>query len=252
MARFIGLAFAAALALALGGPARAADDKDAKAILDKAIKALGGEEKLKALQAVTWKAKGTISFGGNDSDFTSRATAQGLDHYRGEFEAEFGGNKIKGVTVLAGDKGWRQISGETTELDKAALANEKRGVYLQLVPATLLPLRGKGFKVEAGPEEKVAGKPAAGLKVTGPDGKAFTLFFDKASGLPVKLVAKVIDFMGNEFTQETTYADYKEFDGVKKATKVEGKRDGNKFLESDLTEFKALKKVDPKTFAEPK
>ena len=36
------------------------------------------------------------------------------------------------------------------------------------------------------------GKPAAALKVTGPDGKDFTLYFDKESGLPVRMVAKVI------------------------------------------------------------
>jgi hypothetical protein len=243
--------FVAVLASALGGAARAADDKDGKAILDKAIKALGGEEKLKALKAVTWKGKGTVNIGGNDSPFTSQATAQGLDHYRGEFEAEFGGNTIKGVAVVAGDKGWRKFGDMSTKLDKDDLANEKRNAYLQLVPVTLLPLKGKGFKVEAGPEEKVGGKPAAGLKVTGPDGKAFTLFFDKASGLPVKMVAKVLDFMGQEFTQETTFADYKEFGGVKKATKVDSTRDGNKFVELRVTEFKALKKVDPKTFAEP-
>jgi hypothetical protein len=252
MARFLGLVLVAALAAALGVPAaRTADDKDATATLDKAIKALGGEEKLKSLKAFTWKAKGSLTFGDNESKFTSQATAQGLDHFRSEFQGEFMGNKVKGVTVVAGDKGWRVFGGRTTKLEKGALANEKRGVYLQLVPVTLLPLKGKGFKVEAGPEEKVGGKPAAGLKVTGPDGKTFTLFFDKESGLPVKQVAKVAGFGGMEFTQETTFSDYKEFDGIKKATKVEGRRDGTKFLEQQVTEFKALKKVDPKTFAEP-
>ena len=58
------------------------------------------------------------------------------------------------------------------------------------------------------------------LKVTGPDGKDFTLCLDKESGLPVKLVAKVLSFQGEEYTSETTYADYKDFGGIKKATKV--------------------------------
>src|SRR5947209_2861749 len=89
----------------LARPVRGADDKEAQAVLDKAIKALGGAEKLGAVKAFTWKAKGKISFGGNDNDFTSTATAEGLDHLRSEFEGEFGGNKVKGVTVLSGDKG---------------------------------------------------------------------------------------------------------------------------------------------------
>jgi hypothetical protein len=114
------------------------------------------------------------------------------------------------------------------------------------------PLKGKGFKVEAAGTEKVGDKPAAVLKVTGPDGKDFKIYFDQESGLPVKQVAKVIGFMGEEFTQETSYAGYKDFGGIKKATKVEGKRDGEKFIEQEITDFKPVEKVDPKTFTEPK
>ncbi len=138
-------------------------------------------------------------------------------------------------------------------MDDDALANQKRNTYLRVLPVTLVPLKGKDFKLEAAGEEKVDGKPAVGIKVTGPDQKDFTLYFDKESGLPVKLVAKVVGFQGNEYTQETTYKDYKDFDGIKKATKVESKRDGEDFIKSEITEFKVLDKdkVDPKTFSEP-
>ena len=116
---------------------------------------------------------------------------------------------------------------------------------------TLVGLKGKDFKLAAAGEEKVDGKPAAGIKVTGPDQKDFTLYFDAESGLPVKLVAKVVGFQGNEHTQETTYKDYKDLDGIKKATKIESKRDGEDFSKSEITEFKVLEKVEPSTFSEP-
>ena len=90
------------------------------------------------------------------------------------------------------------------------------------------------------------------LKITGPDGKDFTLSFDKESGLPVKLVAKVLGFQGHENTAETTFEDYKDFDGIKKATKIEVKRDGETFQKMKITEFKVLDKVDPEAFTEPK
>jgi hypothetical protein len=249
---FIGAVLATVLAAGLGLPARADDDKDTKAVLDKAIKALGGEEALAKAKAATWKSKGKITFGGNDSDFTSETTIQGIDHLRNEFEGEFGGNKVKALGVLAGDKGWRQFGDNKMELEKDALANEKRTVYLLVVPVTLLPLKDKGFKVEAAAADKAGDKPAVALKVTGPDGKDFTLAFDRESGLPVKMVAKVLDFMGNEFTQETTYGEYKDFQGIKKATKIENKRDGQKFVVQEISAFKVLDKVDPKTFEEPK
>jgi len=125
-------------------------------------------------------------------------------------------------------------------------------VFLQVVPMTILPLKEKGFKVQTDGEKMVDGKPAVGLKITGPDNKDFTLYFDKASGLPVLYVAKLLDFMGQEYTQETSLAEYKEFDGIKKATKIASKRDGEKFMDTKVTEFKVLDKVDPKTFEEPK
>ena len=89
--------------------------------------------------------------------------------------------------------------------------------------------------------------------MTGPDGKDFTLYFDKESGLPVKLVAKVVGFRGDEYTQETTYRDYKDFDGIKKATKIEANATARSVpVNFEITEFKVLDKVDAKTFTEPK
>ncbi len=251
MKRFFGALLATVLVSGPGSPGRA-DDQDAKAILDKGIKALGGEEKLGKVKAFSWKAKGKITFNDTDNEFTSETTVQGIDHFRNEFDGEFGGIKVKGVVILAGDKGWRQFGGDKADMDKDAVATEKRNAYLQAVPVTLLPLKDKAFKIESAKEEKVDGKPADAIKVTGPEDKDLTLYFDKESGLPVKLVAKVVGFMGDEAEQETTYSDYKEFGGIKKATKIQTKRGGEKFLEQQISDFKVLDKVDGKTFTEPK
>lgn len=229
-----------------------ADEKDAMAIVDKGIKALGGEEKLTKAGAYSVKSKGTISFGGNESEFTSHATHQGLDHYRSEFDGKFGDNDVKGVTVVSGDKGWRKFNENDSELDGDALVNEKHRINMQAIPTTLVQLKGKGFKIESVAEEKIGDKPAVGIKVTGPEGKDFKLYFDKNSGLPVKLVATVAGFGGGEeFVQETTLSDYKDFAGIKKATKISSTCDGEKFVDVEITEFKVLDKVPPETFTQP-
>jgi hypothetical protein len=251
MKRFFGAMLAAVVVCGTAGTARA-DDQDVKAVLDKAIKALGGEDKLGKVEAFTWKAKGKITFGDNENDITSSATFKGLDHSRSEFEGVFNGNAVKGVTVLAGDKGWRKFGDNANEMDADAVANQKRTVYLMRVPVTIVPLKGKDFKVEAAGEEKVGDKPAVVLKVTGPDGKDFKIYFDKESGLPVRMVATVVGFQGAEYSQDTTFGDYKDFGGIKKATKIETKRDGQKFQDYEITEFKVVDKVDPETFTEPK
>ena len=138
-------------------------------------------------------------------------------------------------------------------MDEDGIANAKRTVYLEVVPSILLPLlKGKDFKIETAADEKVGDKPAVVLKVTGPDGKDFKLLLDKESGLPVKLEAKVVGFDGSEFLQETTYTGYKDFGGIKRATKVESKRDGEKYIVQEISEFKVLDKAPADSFDEPK
>jgi len=250
MRKFIAMASILFLVCDFAPRARAEDDKGAAGIVDKGIEALGGKEKLAGVKAVTWQGKGKIFIQDSENEFHSKLVAEGLDRFRGEFEGKFNGDEIKGVTILDGDKGWRQF-GEPSELDKESLANEKRNAYLQLIPALLVPLKEKEFKLEPAGQQKVNDKPAVAVKVTPADGKEFTIFFDKDSGLPVRLVAKVIGWAGDEFTQETTYADFKDFDGIKKATKIVAKRDGEKFVEYQVTEFKTLDKAPQKSFDKP-
>jgi hypothetical protein len=252
MKRFLETVLVVVIVAGAGSILRA-DDNDVKAILDKAKQALGGEEKLSKATTASWKSKGTFTFMGNDNEFTGQTTAQGLDHYRLEFQSKVNDMDFKFVMVVNGEKGWRKPGDQDVmEMDADAVANEKRNIYVSAVSGALVQINGKEFKAESAGEDKVGDKPASVVKVTGPDGKDFKIFFDKESGLPVKVVAKLIGFDGQEFTQETTYSDYKEFDGIKRATKVSSKRDGEKFIDVEVSEFKVLDKVDAETFAQPK
>ena len=243
---------AVALVIGLNSTGRAADAADPAAVVDKAIKAMGGAEALGKVKAIAWTAKGTITINGADNPVTLKSLIRGLDESRREFEGDFDGNVIRGMTVIAGDKGWRRFGDEVNELDKETLANEKRGTYLTVIPATILPLKDPRFKLESIADATVNDKPAAGLKVTPPDGKEFQIYFDKASGLPVRQVAKVLDYMGNEFTQETTLDEYKSTDGIQFPTKHSSKRDGEKFIDVRVEDFKVVDKVDAGAFEQPK
>ena len=70
------IAFLLAAAVALMSTAGRADETQVKQVLDKAIKALGGEEKLSKAEAFTWKSKGKITLGGNQNDITTQATGR--------------------------------------------------------------------------------------------------------------------------------------------------------------------------------
>ena len=225
MRRYFATVFTMAILFVPFAPARA-DDGTQRRSSTRPIKALGGEEKLAKAEAFSWKSEGHRQFHGNENEFNSQVTVKGLDHFR----REFGNDKFNGVVVLAGDKGWRKFGDNSTELEGDGLANEKRGVYLQVIPITLVRLKGKGFKYETGGEEKVGDKPAVILKVTGPDGKDFTLYFDKESGLPVKQVAKVLGFQG----QETPRNDLRRLQGLRRDQ--EGHQDRGQARRRDVSE----------------
>jgi hypothetical protein len=260
MKSLIAAMFLSVLAFSFTSAVRGADDKTddkaadkAAAVIDKAIEAMGGADKLEPVKAGTWTSRGKILVNANENQFTSHVTVCGLNQFRQEFEGEFDGNKIKGITVLDKDKGWRKFGDEVHEMDMEAVANERRNLFLQIAALDPLVLKADSLKVEPVAEEKINDKPAAGLKFTDADGKDFTMYFDKETGLVVRQVAKVVGWDGKEFDQEVNYADYKEFGGIKEATKIEIKRDGEKFITHEISDFKPLpEKVEEEKFAEPK
>src|SRR3954451_4414690 len=85
MNRFLGVMLVSAMVCVPSNSARADDAKVAE-VLDKAVAALGGKDKLAKADAATWKAKAKITIEGNENEMTLEGTVQGIDHYRAEFE----------------------------------------------------------------------------------------------------------------------------------------------------------------------
>jgi hypothetical protein len=245
MSRYFGTLVAAVLSCIPYGAARASGN-DAKVILDKAIKALGGEEKLSKIDGLSWTSKGAIKESGLVREMTTVVTFQGLNRVRREHRVY----RARSWTILNGDEGWH-VSGSYRAMDADAVATEKRNIYLQLVPTLLVPLKSAGFKYEAAGEEEVRGKPASILKITAPDGKDFTLSFDKQSFLPVKEVARSIAPDGKERVEEVTFSRYKDLGGIKKATMIEVEIDAQNFSFFEIVDFKVLDRVPLNTFTRP-
>lgn len=246
------MSLAAVLLVLLGlvGSARAADAKEGTAAIDKAIKAMGGQEKLAAMKGGVLKIKGKVTINGEADDFTMAITYQGLDHARQEFAGNIGGNDVKHLLVLAGEKGWQRGGEDVTELDEAAMSGFRRNLYVQIVAINPTLLKDKGFKIDSATDD--ADGKHVNVKVIGPDEKDFTIAFDKETGLPSKLTAKVMNYRGEEVTQETTYSDYKETDGIKSASKAVVSHNGEKLMDEQSRDLKVMEKADDAAFAEPK
>jgi len=118
-------------------------------------------------------------------------------------------------------------------------------------PVLLLPLKDPTLKLESVADATVDGKPCAGVRVTGPDKRPFVVYFDRQSGLPLRMTARMTGFMGQDYDQETLFSDYRDVEGIRKAMRIVVKRDGERFLEQTITEFRVLKDVPPETFVLP-
>src|SRR5437879_3677138 len=223
------------LYLCLGVPRPSRAEDSAQAIIDKAIQAHGGLEKLTSLKAVQATAKGTMDVGGQDAPFTAETYAQFPNQFKTVIEITFQGMKITQVQRMNKDKIEITVNGKPQALNDKLREEMKEQVHAEYI-ASLTPLKDKGYTLTPLEESKVNDRPVVGIKVSSKGHKDVSLYFDKANGLLVKSVHLATDPMsGQEYTQETIHSDYKDFNGIKRPTKEVVHRDGKKMAEVELT-----------------
>jgi hypothetical protein len=245
---------AAVLAVVAAGAARADDKADSKAVIEKAIKAAGGEDNLAKFKAFTFKMKGKWYGMGDGIDYTGEVVVEVPDKSRVKIDTGVGDMKFTIINVSNGDKVWTKFNDQTTAVDdKDQIKEAKEERYADRVQSLLPLVKEKGFKLEALGEVKVDGKPAVGVRVSHEGQRDINLFFDKESGLLVKSERTVKDFMagGNEQQQESLFSDYKEIGGVKHALKLVVNRDGKKYVDAEMSDFEIKDKIDAALFDKP-
>jgi hypothetical protein len=236
--------------LALATPVRAADP-DPKELIAKAIKAMGGEEKLAKYKAAVSKGKGTFYVMGMGINFTGEFTAQLPKQTRMSIEFDVAGMKGTLIQVFNGDKGWTRTMDVTMELAGDQLAEAKDDQHSDWV-ASLLPLKDSAYKLAPLGESKVADRPAYGVKVSHAGNKDISLFFDKETGLLVKVQHRVKDQQsGQEMDQEAFLSKYEDVNGIMHAKKIKVVRDGKDHVELEFTDIQDKEKLDDSVFNKP-
>lgn len=244
--RFLSMILSAVVFVVVGA-ARAADD-DIKTVLDKAIKAHGGEEKLTKFKAGTMRGKGKVETSVGELEMVVEVSYMMPDKMKESAEFEITGNKIKTKTLINGDK----ITLEVNDKEMAVSDNIKAAIdsgRQHRALGSLLPLRDKKYKITAVGESKVLDKPALGFLVEAKGMKDVNLYFDKKSGLLVKMAARTINAEnGQEVDEERIMSGYKNVEGMPMPTKILINRDGKKYLEMELEDIKLFEKLDDSEF----
>jgi outer membrane lipoprotein-sorting protein len=249
MRKVLSLSAAACLVLVLAG--RAAAQTEARGVIEKAVKAAGGADKLAKLKASKAKFKGTGKFEGVTVALTGEVTLQLPGQMRLEVQAEAQGQNVTLLYVLNGGKGWLSVLGETMELKGEELEDQKEGLYAEHVQTLVPLLKDKAFTLDPLGEVKVNGRDAVGVKVVSKGHKDVNLYFDKATGLLTKMERRALDDAQQEFTEETFYSDHKDVEGVQVPRKVVVRHDGQEFMEMEVTEYSFLDRIDDSEFARP-
>jgi hypothetical protein len=242
-----------AWALALALPAatlRAADHDTALAVVAEAIRAHGGEDALARTATFVRKSAGKMTVAGKEMPFAEELTAQLPDRWRRETETLAGGQKLRVLLVVNGDRAWQSAGGAAVEVGAERLKELREDAHARRL-TTLLPLKNdSSLRLAPLPEVKVDGEPALGVRVTVRGHAEVSLYFDKKSRLLVRAARQATE-AGETATREETYSGYKEFDGVKLPTKVIQTVGGKKLSETVSADYTFPRKLDEGTFAKP-
>lgn len=256
----IGMGLAASFLTASVGRAQAGgerDDAEARAIIDRAIKAHGGADKLSQFKAVSAKWIGKHKVENMFYwDAVRVVTYEMPDKIRLDFEVENPkGGKFAFSRVVHGKKGWQGSVRGTRDLKEAEVAQISDELYAHWL-ASVAPLKDKGFEFSLVGNVSVDDKDAVGVRVSCQGRPDVNLFFDSKTGLVIKSERRAKDPGTNqEYTAESIYREHKAFQGVMWPTNRLDRRDGMDLEENsgrfELSEFQAHDKLEEKSLARP-
>jgi hypothetical protein len=224
--------------------------QDAKAIIEKAVKAHGGEEKLAKQGATHIKTKGSVEVMGLTLNYTEESRVQ-PDRLKTNTQLNVMGMDIDVTVVYDGKNAWASAMGNTTEL-KDKILDEIKEQMAMMTYMKMTTLKDKANELSLLGEVKVNGKPAIGLKFSPKGHRDVSFYFDKETGLLAKVERQATDQSTmTDCTEERIILEYQDVDGVKVGKRILINHDGKKYIEAEVLEVKFVDKFDDSIFVKP-
>lgn len=247
---------ATAAAVAFAGTLTGDDAADARSLVNEALKAAGGADRLAKARAYTFRQDLTTRSKKAPDGVSSAATFyfQPPKKFRMEEEGQVNGKPVTYVEVINGNRGWGKRDGVVRALTTQAVAHPlevQQGFGYKFI----LVLRDAGTLTWLGPST-AGDRPVVGIKVTrrvGQGTEERRLFFDPTTHLLVRSEFRAKLSTGGEMATEQTWDDWKAIDGIAvphKVTHVVKDSAGSTF-ERTYHDFRFLDAVDPHLFDQP-
>jgi hypothetical protein len=223
----------------------------ARDVIEKAVKAHGGFERLSRLRAVHDQLKGNAFVEGKETPFAGETFMQPPGQFKSVMQLTTPKGRVTVVQILNGDKAQVMIDGQPQPTSPSALAELRETFQLQRAVRLAPLLTDRNYELVSLGEVKVNDRPAVGVRVTAKGRRDLRLYFDKELGLLVKSEQTLEAGEGKEVKHEVYYGDFRDFDGYKRPVKLAAFRDGKKVMEAELVEAKYLDKIDDAEFTKP-
>jgi hypothetical protein len=219
-------------------------------VIERAIKAHGGAEKLSQFTAEITRSRGIILLGGG-LNFTQEVHLQLPDRIKDATILNVMGQELPVTLVFDGKNGWVRSNDMTKEMEDKLRTETLEGLHLARL-SRIVSLKDKDLQIkELGPA-KIEGRDAFGIQVACKGRRDVSLYFDKETGLLLKIARPAHDFeTGKEVNEERIFLDYGEIDGLKLPRKFTITRDGKKFMDVEVTEARLPRKLEAEVFAKP-
>jgi len=234
------------MALAMSGlTVQAQEQANLTGVIEDAIRSAGGAEKLNRLAAQTWKAKMKIHEGSQVRSVEARYAVQWPDKLRSDLVGAY-------TLIRNGDKGWLQQGKAVMELSADQLLFLKEDMHVNWL-RTLVPLRNKGMRYQSVPPIEVDDRATIGVRVISPGHREVVFFFDKETHDVVKTETKSrgLGEDGELANIESFYSAFEKIAGTRVPTRVRIVRDGELFMEIEISDIERAEKLDPALFAPP-
>lgn len=232
--------FALTLLLAPVAQAQTVDE-----ILTKHYQAMGGLEKIKALNST--RITGTVAVGpGMDAPFTMERKRPGKSRM------EFLMQGMTGIQAFDGEKTWSVMPfmGKT-DPEVGSDEDNKNAQDDADFDGSLVEYKAKGHTVELVGKESVEGAETFKLKVIKKNGNVEFHYLDIETCLLVKIEGKA-KRRGTEMEVETTFSDYKEVDGYMEPFSMEqGAKGMPQKRKMTFTKIEMNVPIDDSRFAVP-
>ncbi len=224
-------------------------ETSAEAVIDRAVKYLGGD---KYLNVRTQVGRGKFSVI-RDGAVISFQSFLDVIVFPDKERTDFRGSGPRSTQVNIGETGWL-FDGEANEIREQTpqqIENFKRGINVSLDNLLRRKWRGKAQLTYVGRRQGTLGKRNDIIKLTYDDGTAVEFEFTVDEGTPIRATYTRTNASGDSFKEEDRYAQFLDIGGIRTPFIIDRLTDGQQSSRINYESVEFNKKIPDSIFSRP-